>query len=215
MRMILIGIVMALACATPYQQEGAHANLGADGGYSSESLTHGRHVVHASGNLFTDLDTAMAHARTRAGELCPAGYDVLDSAAGMLPIVRPGLVNGKGPSVTLFVQCRPPELELGAAAADDRWWCVGSSNAVAGFCERQKPACQARRADMEAKGWLQDPCVPRLAAACFRSATGRVVTRGCSPTVAMCQSARDTMLFQIQRDHDHDRHVLSECALAD
>jgi hypothetical protein len=207
--------VLAVACATPYQEKGAHANLGADGGYSEEPLSHGRFVVHASGNLLTDLDTTMTHARTRAGELCPTGYDVLDSAAGTVPIQRPGIVNARATVVTLFVQCQPAQLAPGVAAPDDRWWCATDSTETTGFCERQKDACQARGTDAEAKGLPHEPCVPRPAAACFRSATGRVVTVNCSPIMTMCQSRRDNLSYEIQRDHDHDRHVLTECALAE
>lgn len=69
------------SCATPYQQ------MGYRGGYSDRRIAENTYVIRARVNGFTGEDTAVEYAHRRAGELCPAGYDVIDSKVDESPVV--------------------------------------------------------------------------------------------------------------------------------
>lgn len=60
-------------CATPYQ-----ARSGWLGGYEDVEVSPGLHQVRVQGNSFTSWSTLQDHAKRRATELCPLGYEVQD-----------------------------------------------------------------------------------------------------------------------------------------
>jgi hypothetical protein len=68
-------MIMATACATPYQRRGF------TGGYVNEQIGEDTHYIAFDGNGYTGQTTAEIYVRRRAGELCPHGYDILDGAS--------------------------------------------------------------------------------------------------------------------------------------
>jgi hypothetical protein len=131
MRLQVIVIMAIAACGTPYQPKRA-LQLGAQGGYSSEPLTQGRQLAREEGDESTTVDETKAQASTRAGELCPTGYHVLDSESLIMSgsrMVGRLLISGSASVTMLVVQCVPPEIDdaelaPGVDAPDDTWWCA-------------------------------------------------------------------------------------------
>lgn len=92
-----------MGCATPYQPKGF------SGGYSDQELGAGRYAVDVQVNSYTSQGTALEYAHRRAGELCPAGYDVVDGSKSQSDFyIRNGntLQNAPKANVALIVECR-------------------------------------------------------------------------------------------------------------
>ena len=64
------------ACTTPYQREDAL------GGYTDKRLPNGDYLIAVRVNGYTSRGAAFEYLHRRAGELCPAGYDVIDRTGG-------------------------------------------------------------------------------------------------------------------------------------
>jgi hypothetical protein len=107
-----VGVAMAVmtmaGCRTPYQSHGLR------GGYDETALGGGTWSVKVEVNGYTSQGTALEYAYRRAGEICRAGFDVVDGSRSQ----RDNYVNfGNGnvqnmarPEVSLIVQCRAPRV---------------------------------------------------------------------------------------------------------
>lgn len=205
------------ACATPYGASSAQFT----GGYTSETLTHGRHIVRFEGNGSTTIETTTTYVLQRADELCSSGYHILDVAK--LTWVESNMYGQhqpRGALATLLIQCRSPgpgepELAPGSDAPDDHWWCTrGVGRSMAGLCTRTKEECRAQRAERAIKE-PYDLCVPRARAPCYRIiVSGKTASFECRSTLAICREARADTLFYIQRDFDYNREV-SPCEMTE
>lgn len=98
-------VLVSIGCATSYQRKGF------SGGYSDTQLGPGRYSVDVQVNSYTSQGTALEYAHRRAGELCPAGYDVVDESKAQSDFyIRTGntLQNAPKANVALIVECRRP-----------------------------------------------------------------------------------------------------------
>jgi hypothetical protein len=210
-------VVIMTACATQYGASSAQFT----GGYTSETLTHGRHIVRFEGNGSTTIETTTTYVLKRADELCSSGYHVLDVAK--LAWVDNNMFGQhlpRGSLVTLLIQCKSPEggepeLAPDADAPDDHWWCTtrqGSS--MTGLCTRTKEQCRTQRAERASKE-PYDLCVPRTKVPCYRIiVSGKLASLECRSTLEACGEARADTLFYIQRDYDYNREV-SPCEMTE
>jgi hypothetical protein len=106
MRKFLAAAVLA-GCATPYQQ------MGFSGGYRDKAIGPRTHSIDVQVNGYTSAGTALEYAYRRAGELCPSGYDVMNSIADKkTSYVRNGnTVNEVNkPEIAIIVQCREQQV---------------------------------------------------------------------------------------------------------
>lgn len=101
MRTILM--VTALAgCSTGYHPKSL------TGGYSDSDIGGGRHSIDVEVNGYTSSGTALEYAYRRAGELCPSGYDVVNSLADKsvsYAKIGDSVQQVNKPEVALIVQC--------------------------------------------------------------------------------------------------------------
>lgn len=167
-----LAVAVLAGCATPYQPRGL------SGGYSEQSLGHGRWAIEFGGNSYTSQSTVTAYSHRRASELCPGGYDVVDANRDT-SFHSASFDGGKTtnvyakPGAALVVQCK------GAAYTPQGHWCTSKPNGD-GVCAPQPGLCEVFRGKMnEAVGAAEfGGCVPLKVAICASS--------GCFTTPAMC-----------------------------
>jgi hypothetical protein len=107
---------VGIGCGTPYQPKGF------SGGYSDTELGAGRYSVDVQVNSFTSQGTALEYAHRRAGDLCPAGYDVIDGSKSQSDFyIRSGntLQNAPKANVALIVECRRAVVAASGRSADN------------------------------------------------------------------------------------------------
>ncbi len=75
MRAIMLAALAATSCATPYQANGFR------GGYEDTNLGAGRWLITVHVNAYTSRATAVQYTYRRAAELCPYGFDPVDSTS--------------------------------------------------------------------------------------------------------------------------------------
>jgi len=85
-------LAVLASCATPYQE------MGFTGGYETRNLGGGVVSVHVRVNGYSTDGAALEYAYRRAGEVCPAGYDVVNAEAAR--------DRADKPEFTLLVRCR-------------------------------------------------------------------------------------------------------------
>jgi hypothetical protein len=191
-RSILFAAAVAAGCTTPYQQKGLFGE-----GYSDKELGDGTYLVEVSVNQFTSRGTALEYVHQRAGELCPEGYVLKDSASGE-DFDYTG--KARGSEIAAIVECTAPEPAAEAAPASPTpragagFFCTSSpTDSTIGACARTVERCRDRQSAFAEGGVDVGPCKPVDTAVCVtatRVADSKVVT-WCTPTVLSCKRQRD------------------------
>jgi hypothetical protein len=139
-------IVLVNACVTPYQA------MGPRGGYTDEPVAGDAHFIDVDTNLWTSSVTAIAYSYRRASEVCPQGFDVLDThrttydvsailASSVSFLIWSSFVTRA--SAVLVVRCRanaplPPKPETPRRD----WWCTSRDDGF-GLCMDTSGKCTA------------------------------------------------------------------------
>jgi hypothetical protein len=106
MHALVAVIALAAGCCAP----GAGARAAGVDGVDETPTGDGAYIVRCKLGAFRSQTTAVERMRQRAGQLCPGGFDVLDSADGSSMYVRTvhGVQAIPRSEVALVVQCHPP-----------------------------------------------------------------------------------------------------------
>lgn len=72
----MVLVIGACRPTTPYEP------MTVFGGYADRSLAPGRHLVTVRVNSHTDRSVALEYLSRRSSELCPVGFEVIDSSSG-------------------------------------------------------------------------------------------------------------------------------------
>jgi hypothetical protein len=217
MRISVVVLVAVVGCATPYQESGF------SGGYTNAQLSPGVWSVQVDVNSYTSQGTALEYAYRRAGEICAAGFDVMDGTKTQSDFyIRTSdttAVNAPKSNVSIIVRCRESEVERLArderdqpqpVVVDTAWWCTRTNVSAGGACFRGRALCDAYRDRMAA----QNPdlaltgCRSQNAVGCFderERASGSAI-QACTSTLAECRAFRDYVTAQ-----DTGHEVLSVC----
>ncbi len=103
----LVAAIALAGCLAP----GAGARAAGVDGVDETPTGDGAYIVRCKLGAFRSQSTAADRMRQRAGQLCPGGFDVLDSADGSrstyVRTVR-GVQAIPRSDVALVVQCHPP-----------------------------------------------------------------------------------------------------------
>ena len=92
-------------------------------------------------------------------------------------------------SVPQHAEAPPPPEQ--SAPGEPHWWCATANNGATGLCDRRADVCEARRLDMENRGFPHSACEPMAVVSCFRAAMANGQGSMCYPTQALCLAARD------------------------
>lgn len=202
-------VCFAAACATPYQP------MGLRGGYEDSTVGGGVISIHVRGNGHTSSGTVMEYAYRRAGELCAAGFDIVDSNGSVRSSWQASgdtMRQVDRPEITMLVRCRqgpglgqtsaawevPPQPKPQPAPhesfpATTGWWCesiLGNTNTSS--CLRLRADCEHMRDLMAQSGYEQTDCAPQGAAACYtrvRNIDGGVLN-DCGVSMSSCEAMR-------------------------
>ena len=197
-------LVIVGACQTPYQQMGWSGY-----GYKDEAVGPGRYLVTVKVNSGTERGTALEYVHRRAGELCPAGYDVESSTSGDDDAPAPyrssrSARNGSqrfAPTdsdheIAAMIRCttgRPdapaPDRRVPVEAAP--YYCTSAPGASSiGECARTLDACAALQPRVAQQGGDAAACVEARVVVCFGyDREGHRKTR-CAPTLGSCERSR-------------------------
>lgn len=199
-------VIAALGCSTPYQRSGFR------GGYSDSRLGPGRYAVEVNVNSFTSSGTALRYLHRRATELCPTGYDVVDSARGSSDhYVRTGntIQNLPKAEVSAIVQCKAPRPPAPPAnpLAGQAWWCYEGSGGLTSGCRRSQAECEGDRAGLKTD---LSPCAWQERVACYgidyRLAGATAL---CFASFRSCNASRDYLMTSVE--WKDDATPTSEC----
>lgn len=217
-RIVLVVIaVMASGCRTPYQR-----TMGFMGGVEATPIGNGAYVIHSSVNGYTSQGTAYEYAYRRAGEVCPAGYQLADSATSSTSSYMRngygGVQEVKKPEVTLVVQCNRPAPAPAPSPAPPpqegyaRWWCVTFASGRLGSCYHDRGACETRRTAASATDATTSFCDPQRIAVCFGIAfpSQPGSDEMCHPNLTACTDQRAYVLA-----NPSQATALTECRLID
>jgi len=202
-RAVVVGAVVVVACATPYQQ------MGVLGGYEDRSIGGRRHIVTVKVNASTDRGTALEYLHRRAQELCPNGYEIVDRTSGNNGNVFDGTSK---PELNAVVECSAEEWEKSAipsrprrAARDEseddaeeprapaaHFFCsMSPTDSSIGQCSLSREKCIAAQGRIVERGADAGPCTEGAAASCFTfERTDSKRAARCAPTRGSCERLR-------------------------
>lgn len=202
---MLLVVAFCAGCPTPYQ-----TTMGFTGGTKATPVGNNVYVIRSAVNGYTSQGTAIEYAYRRAGEVCPRGFQVADSAATQKSswwrTSQYSVQRIDKPEVTLVVQCNaapPPQVAeptpsptsgpLGAAAAGPSlWWCTYLPGTLAGHCDRSQDGCDRMRSSMTNAGYSLADCYEQQEAFCYNESSPQgIVVPMCEPTMQSCEFAHD------------------------
>jgi hypothetical protein len=212
-------VVVALAgCQTPYQ-----TTMGFTGGVVATPVGNGTYVIRSAVNGYTSQGTAYAHAYRRAGEICPGGYQLADSANSSTSSywrTTYGVQQVNKPEVTLVIQCSQQPRPAAATHAPTqppsstiRWWCVAHTGGRLGDCYRGREWCEHRRSSSLAMDATTTYCEPKPVAVCFGVAIATAPggsDDSCHTTDDACAAQREYVIA-----HPDQATALTECRSID
>lgn len=169
------------------------------------------YVVTADGNGFTSRSTISEYMYRRAAELCPGGFDLVDSDTS----TRSSLATFDGgktyttinkPSGALAIQCRAPERPEVAPKPTVRhperrvvrgqrpiYCTMSAADRDVGMCSLVEALCESVYESMTNAGSSYTACTPAKAAACFNAV--RVLSDDritvCAPSISDCEAQLD------------------------
>lgn len=201
-------VVLVGSCQTPYQQMGWGGY-----GYKDEAVGPGRYVVTVKVNSSTERGTALEYVHRRAGELCPAGYDVVSSSSGDEDAPGAGThvwdgndrsprhggerlaPGGSDHEIAAMVQCttgRDGERPDRRAAADAApYFCTSApDDSSTGECARTLDACATLQPRVAKRGGDATACVEVRVVVCFGYEREGHRKARCAPTLGSCERSR-------------------------
>lgn len=201
---------LCCGCRTPYQ------SMGFTGGYRDQQIGPNEYEITVKVNGFTDRGTALEYLHRRADELCPAGYDIMDRAAGDNGSILHDTHKAEEDAV---VRCRSekPAKTARPPSEDEE---TGERNVVSGprplFCMTEPTGNGACFFDNDlceqllAKYPNGTPCIRQDAGACFSYTVTLTEKRltSCAPTIATCEKT-----LAIDRDNPDMRKLSKRCAI--
>ncbi len=114
MRRIAIAGILC-ACSTPYQSGGLR------GGVTARLVDVSTYVISARVNGYTSRSTAIEYTYRKAAEVCPTGYDVVDSesdASTSYYRIGNNVNEVKKPEQTLVIRCHATRRVIGPPGSD-------------------------------------------------------------------------------------------------